>query len=210
MISIKQIRAPRVLLEWKQSDLAKASKLSLPTINNIERGIGSPKAETLDLIRNSLESNGIEFIDEIGVQLKGEILNFQMLEGIEGLKKLLDDVYETLKPNKGEVLISGLDERFFKEKLGDGLEQHIKRLAVADIKERLLIRKGDDFLVAPKTAYRHIPEELFSQMPYYVYANKCAFVLWGPPLKILLIENATLVESFKKQFERNWQNAAKA
>jgi len=210
MISIKQIKAARVLLEWKQSDLAKASKLSLPTINNIERGIGSPKAETLDLIRNSLESNGIEFIDEIGVQLKGEILNFQMLEGVEGLKKLLDDVYETLKPLKGEVLISGLDERFFTEKLGDGLKQHIARLAAAGIKERLLIREGDDFLVAPKEDYRKIPEELFSQMPYYVYAGKCAFILWGPPLKILLIENAPLVESFKKQFERNWQNASKA
>jgi transcriptional regulator with XRE-family HTH domain len=55
-----QIRAARALLNVKQSELAKAAGISLATLNNIERGVGDPRASTLDAIGRALEQAGVE------------------------------------------------------------------------------------------------------------------------------------------------------
>jgi transcriptional regulator with XRE-family HTH domain len=60
MISPSQIRAARALIGVKQSDLAKASGISLATLNNIERGIGDPRASTLDAIEQALHGAGVD------------------------------------------------------------------------------------------------------------------------------------------------------
>ena len=60
MITAGQIRAARSLLGAKQSDLAKASGISLATINNIERGIGDPRTSTLQAIETALQDAGVE------------------------------------------------------------------------------------------------------------------------------------------------------
>ena len=209
MITVKQIKAARALLGWKQSDLAKRCGYSLPAINNIEREISTPKSETLEVIKQCFEENGIEFNDQTGVNLKGEQLRILKLDGTEGLQKLLDDVYSTLqRETQKEVLIFGVNEKQFSQRLGKNLKAHIERLKKADISERLLISESDDFLVTDKKSYRRLPQDVFSETPFYVYSNKCAFVLWGPPLRIILIQNTALSESFHKQFEFNWNQAS--
>lgn len=60
MITAGQIRAARSLIGAKQSDLAKASGISLATLNNIERGVGDPRASTLDAIETALHDAGVE------------------------------------------------------------------------------------------------------------------------------------------------------
>jgi len=59
LIKAGQIRAARSLVGAKQSDLAKASGISLATMNNIERGIGDPRASTLGAIESALNDSGI-------------------------------------------------------------------------------------------------------------------------------------------------------
>lgn len=59
MITPGQIRAARSLIGAKQSDLAKASGISLATLNNIERGVGDPRASTLDAIETALHEAGV-------------------------------------------------------------------------------------------------------------------------------------------------------
>ena len=59
MIKAGQIRAARALVGAKQLDLAKASGISLATMNNIERGIGDPRASTLGAIEGALNDAGI-------------------------------------------------------------------------------------------------------------------------------------------------------
>lgn len=63
MINAAQIRAARALLGWKQTDLAKASKLSEMSIKNIERGATDPRASTLQAIQTALENAGVVFLD---------------------------------------------------------------------------------------------------------------------------------------------------
>lgn len=61
MLSPAQIRAARAMINAKQSELAKASGISLATLNNIERGIGDPRASTLDAIERALANAGVQF-----------------------------------------------------------------------------------------------------------------------------------------------------
>lgn len=72
MIQPNEIKAARALIKLKQSELAELAGISLQTLKNIERGASDPRVSTLDLIKNTLESEGVEFLGdkEIGVKLK--------------------------------------------------------------------------------------------------------------------------------------------
>ena len=90
MISVEQIKAARALLDWTQDDLAHASKLSKPSINNIERRIAQPKVSTLTAIQKSLEKAGVEFTNGPGVQLNTMPLKTYIWEGEGSLMRLCE------------------------------------------------------------------------------------------------------------------------
>lgn len=66
MITPAQIRAARALLNWKQTELAKAADVSEMSIKNIERGATDPRVSTIQAIRTALENAGVLFIDQNG------------------------------------------------------------------------------------------------------------------------------------------------
>ena len=73
MSSIAQIRAARGLLGWSQTELAKASNLSLPTVQRHEAGKGPRVSdEAVAKMVAALEVAGIEFINggQPGVRLR--------------------------------------------------------------------------------------------------------------------------------------------
>ena len=68
MISTRQIKAARALLGWSQSDLAKRSGISEPTVARLEAidgELGGRKG-TVKKIRMAIEAAGVDFIDENG------------------------------------------------------------------------------------------------------------------------------------------------
>ncbi|MGB5083524.1 MAG: helix-turn-helix transcriptional regulator [Methylocystis silviterrae] len=73
-ISIRQVKAARELLGWKQTDLAEASGLSIVTIRRLEAQAGElgGREDTVAAIRAALESAGVEFTngDAPGVRLR--------------------------------------------------------------------------------------------------------------------------------------------
>jgi len=75
-VTTQQIKAARALLGWSQTELAKASGLSIPTIKRIESKTGglSGRPDTSSRIVSALESAGADFIPEngggVGVRLR--------------------------------------------------------------------------------------------------------------------------------------------
>ena len=67
-LSVRQVKAARALLGWSQSDLAKASGVSHPTVMRLEAAEGAlgGRASTGDAIRVALEAAGIVFLPENG------------------------------------------------------------------------------------------------------------------------------------------------
>jgi predicted transcriptional regulator len=68
LATIRQIKAARALLGWSQSDLARRSGISEPTIARLESLDGElgGREETIRKIRAALENSGIEFINGSG------------------------------------------------------------------------------------------------------------------------------------------------
>jgi transcriptional regulator with XRE-family HTH domain len=63
LITSEQVRAARALLRWEQTDLVRASGVSLATLKRLERKPGplSGQAKTVEALRAALEAKGIEF-----------------------------------------------------------------------------------------------------------------------------------------------------
>jgi predicted transcriptional regulator len=63
MLTAAQIRAARAFLDWKQSDLAKASGVAEVTIKKIERGGIDPRSSTLEALQRAFEKAGVVFLE---------------------------------------------------------------------------------------------------------------------------------------------------
>lgn len=63
-LSSEQIKAARALLRWSQTELAAASKVSLPTVQRVEATPGDARGydRTIENLRGALEAAGVEFI----------------------------------------------------------------------------------------------------------------------------------------------------
>ena len=82
MITQGQLRAARVLLGWRQSDLAKRAGVAVGTVNRAETGDKMPRPFTMKILAEALTDAGIEFVsgDEDvgpGVRIKADRLAIQ-------------------------------------------------------------------------------------------------------------------------------------
>lgn len=211
MIAIEQIKAARSLLGWSQAELAKAARISLPALGNLERGVVTPRLKTMQAIQQALESAGIEFIDKYGVTRHREVMKIDMLEGRDAVKKLFDDIYATLDALGGGVsMVSGITEKEFMPLEGAALlgfmrKQHRHK----NMRGHALVREGDTHFVGrpDKNIYRWVDKENFGLIPYYIYGDKYAVISWGPPRRVVIIQNPSLAETHRRQFEKEWKQA---
>lgn len=67
-VSIRQVKAARALLGWSQTDLARNSGISEPTIKRIEAADGElgGRQGTVEAVQSALMAAGVEFIAENG------------------------------------------------------------------------------------------------------------------------------------------------
>ena len=205
MITKEQCRAARSLLGLKQSELAESCGISKTAITNFESGVFNPRTDTMSLIQEAFEKAGIEFIGDYGVQKRKHL--FKVLSGENMLPDLWDDIFEMLKDEGGEVLISHLDERSVFQKYPEKLSAHLKRLKDHNITERLLVREDDTFFTQEPECYRWLPHDVFrAGMTFFVYGRRLALQFWDGSL-ILIIEYPEICAEERKRFEFLWENA---
>ncbi len=208
MITIEQIKAARGLLDWNQDDLAKHTHISKNAINNLERRVVMPRLNTLNAIQHAFEEAGVEFLEGIGVRLMGNVLQVKMFEGKDSVYRLWNDMLDSLKKGD-ERLITGVNEAKFiqgpveKERFDVMAEKFIKY----GIKGRKLSLHGDTAFLDSSSEYRWVNNEQFSKIPMCIYANKFTINIYEPVQRILVIENATIAESFRSYFNNLWKSA---
>lgn len=197
----------RVIPGWSQSELAEIAGLTQPTIAGFEKGAGNPSARTIKKIASALEDAGVHFTENGGVEPRQDLV--RTLEGPDANHRLLDDIYNTLKETGGEVLIAGLSE--IDESAGEAYEfllYHIERLQEAGLSEKILVSEEETNVVAPAHWYRQLPKDQFSNTPFQLYGNRLAMIHWGPPQKIILIEQPDIAKTFRSLFNFAWDQAS--
>ncbi len=206
MISIRQIRAARGLLNWSQADLAKACEVSTTAMNAIDRGHVQPRSQTLKKIEAVLESNGVEFTEGDGVRMRDNIFRVTTFEGKDAFYQYMGDIVETLKVKGGEGLHMVDDERPFLRKYRDGFFWYYSQFREHGLKERLLLPEGvPHYYGTPDIAhYRWCSHDLASQVSVSVYGDK--YSLWLGD-RFVIIENKLIAETYRQQFEKNWKKS---
>lgn len=201
-----QCRAARALLNITQGELAETSGLSAQAVGGFESGTAEPRAATLRTLRETLERAGVEFGPDDGVKRRTDAM--LVWKGKDANRRMLEDIFRTLKDTGGEVLIAGLKE-VTPDRADDYafLKWHLDRLQAHGITERILISEDDPNLVAPAHWYRQLPQEYFSAATYQLYGDKLAMIAWGDEQRIILIENRLFARAFAKLFNFAWDHA---
>lgn len=204
MASVAQIKAARALLGWRQSDLARVTKLSLPSIKNLERGRASPKASTTRIIEEALTSAGIDFIGTYGVQLRDEIFEMFHFDGDDFIKSLTDDVFTVIREAADELLIVSIDESEFEKHAATEMDRYRNNLIKLGYQEKVLIPKGHDFFISPLGSYRWLPKQLIGSVPYFIYGDRFAVIIWHMK-RVVVMRNRSVADSFREQFNGLWK-----
>lgn len=202
-LTADQIRAARALKNWSQADLAKKVDMATPSIGNIEAGKHKPSQQTQNAIREAFEEAGIEFI-EGGVRQKRH--EMKILQGQRGFLEFYDDVYlEMINAKNKAVCVSNVDERKFVQWQGDQLTEHTERMVKLNVGYQILLRHGDTFFPASSYAqYRWMPEHVFYTVPFYIYGDKLAMMIFSNEPRIYVISEPEIATSYRKQFESIW------
>jgi transcriptional regulator with XRE-family HTH domain len=204
MPTVAQIKAARALLGWKQTDLARATKLSLPSIKNLERGMASPRASTMRIIEDALTAAGIEFTGTYGVQLRDEVFEMRHFDGDDFVARLTDDVFTVIRDSKDELLIVSIDERQFEQTASKEMDRYRENLQKLGYQERVLIPNGHDFFISPLGSYRWLPKQLIGPVPYFIYGDRFAIIMWKMK-RVVVMRNRSVADSFREQFNGLWK-----
>lgn len=207
MITGRQIRAARGLLEWKAEDLASRTDLTRMTIAKIEAEAVQPQERTLASIVDVFDKNGVEFLPDEGVRMrKNEIRTFA---GKVGYRQFLDHIYETMK-NGGRIRQLTSDGKYLRY-ADDYAMKHLERMAaISGLDAHVLTIEGDSYFPASYCTYRWLDKSSKSLVPFYVYNDFVVMSLHETANRreLVSINSRLLAERYVQQFELFWSKAS--
>lgn len=209
MITPTQMRAARAILDISQADAAKLLGIAPNTLSKIEGGQADPPASRIQEIQHYYESQGIEFLDGDGARRKQD--NITILKGHKGFVDFIWDVHNVVKTSGGEICVSNVDEQDFLVWLGEDEAQKYKD-AMAEINKnfyfKILICENDDYFAAGKYAeYKWVSKQEFSNVPFYVYGDRLAILLFDKEASVYIIKNQNIANAYRAQFNVLWDRA---
>ncbi len=208
-ITTAQIRGARGLLNWSQNDLAERTGISGTSIGAIENGTTTPRDSTIQKIKKTFEDAGIEFIGQDGLRKKS--LHVDILKDVEGFKKFSSEVHAAAQSDHREILQAYVDDSQFAQWLGDSdAVIHVEKIEASQKKKsfKIIQKEGDCYFPARNYAeYRWIPAEHFLAVPFIVFGDKFAIILYEPDPTIIVMNYPVLAEAYRLQFSLLWEQA---
>lgn len=213
IISAAQCRAARALLNWSQPELANACDVHVQTISAFENESSTPTKTTLNKIARALSNAGAEFLPDSGIRLKKQ--SVRIYEGRENYHHFYEDVYHIAKTVGGDFCVSNVNEKDFMYWHGEPMVSiHVGRMEKIaqenpNFRMRLLSKEGDTFMPATGYAsYRWISEEQFKDIPFYVYGDRLAIMIFGKDdVYISVIHDQRVADAYRMQFNFAWEHA---
>lgn len=204
-----QIRAACGLVGWNGSDLAGKIGISKQMMSAYLAGKSGLSNANLEKLAYHFDLEGIEFTADEGVKRK--TLKTKTYRGQSGFVEFMDLVFETARDKGGEFCVSNVDETLFTERLGeenDNVYMDKMKKLDADYAFKILIKEGDQNFVASDYAeYRWIPENQFHSVPFYVFGDNLAFLIFDQDTTIHLINNPEIASAQRTQFNMAWEGA---
>lgn len=212
-ISSRQARAARAHLGYTFQEIEDKIGIKLTSNRRFEKEKGDLSKENHIALRTFYERAGIEFIAHDGIRRPKSTIT--TLEGQREFILFMKDVANTVEQSKGDICVSGVDERLFEKWQGDYAETHLARMAqlqtLNNTMSRIILKEGDHYYTAAKYAeYRHIEGSHFTSTPFYVYGDKLAMISFEEDdVTVQIIHNEKLAHAQRQQFNALWDSLKK-
>lgn len=207
MITAKQCKAARVLLNWSGTKLSAESGVDLALVGRFEKGFQKSAADKVAAMEDTFKRAGIEFLGSSGVTVKRDVS--ELFTGKDSCSQLWQRILQSFDGcDEGEILVTHVDERRGLKENGDKLEVYLDELKNRGITERLLSCEGDTFFLVSPKCYRWIPEILFNASRTTYIFNGCVAIQFWESDTIVYVRNQKAYEAEAKQFERLWLSSA--
>jgi DNA-binding XRE family transcriptional regulator len=205
VVSGRQIRAARALLDLSRDELAQKCGVTSITIRNIEAETVEPQGKTLANILTVFDKEGVEFQDDDGVRMCKQKL--KSYSGKAGYRQLLDHIYETLK-NGGRIRQFNFGDARYLPLYDDYGDVHLKRMEeLKSLDARVLV--PDSELGSPLSycSYRTLDETYRDMAPYYVYGDNLILPVndTGGKREFVSIHSKQVTERYIREFDVFWE-----
>lgn len=119
------------------------------------------------------------------------------------------DIYRTAESDTRPILQAYVDDNKFAELLGEEAYPHVQRMEkLTKLNFKILQREGDSYFPAKNySEYRWIPEKNFMAVPFIVYGDKLAIIVFDKEPKIIVINYPIVAEVYRLQFTSLWEAA---
>lgn len=202
MLSGRQIRAARALLDMSQEKLAQAAGLTPQAIRKIEDDAVQPRQSTMMDIARVFHERGVEFTDNNGVRMRDDTVT--MIEGENSFARLLDDVIHSLaNRDDAEALFACVIDG----KSPPHVIENYRRLRRTGIAMRSLVKEGDTVLYGQLREYRCLPKQFFHNTASVIYGDKVANMILttdGKDHSALVIHNPHVAAAQRNLFNFIW------
>ena len=130
-----------------------------------------------------------------------------ILRGTEGLHQFFYEMHRVSVEDKREILQAYVDDKQLADALGDEAFPHVRRMEEGKSKKmKILQKEGDGYFPAKNYAeYKWIPVDQFIAVPFIVYSNKLAIVLFDPEPTIIVNNYPLVAEAYRFQFQSLWE-----
>lgn len=204
MITIRQIRAARSLIDMSQAELADLSGLSVTSLSAIERGAKKSRSQNLQAIQSVLEAKGVEFTDGQGVRLAEEVFTINVFPKTEaGVADYHKKLLAALKATQGQFCSFSAYDVYKEENLRKIQFRYFQKMIQFGLTERIILPKKNPEAYGPKSVsqYRLLEDKYFGDLTIATFGHNFTLNL---DKRITMIENKSVAEAFKKQFEFYW------
>jgi DNA-binding XRE family transcriptional regulator len=207
MITGRQIRAARALLEWSVDDLAQKAEVARSTIHTLESDTRQPHEKTVASILRIFDQHGVEFLDDEGVRIRKNQARF--FNGRAGYKQFLDHIYEAMKDG-GKIRQFNVSDGRTLPYADDYAAAHLERMKkIPNLDARVLTVEGDNNFPASYCKYRWLHKANKILIPYYVYNDYLAQAIYKSDhnVEIFSIHSKLLCQRYIEQFDLFWDTA---
>lgn len=212
MITGRQVKAARALLDMRQDELAELIGLTVQAVRKIEAEAVQPREGTVGDILTVFTTRGIEFTENEGVRRSPE--GIRVMQGPSGFLEFYDIIYDHLSQHGGDVCIGGSDSSLYTQ-YRPNPEAHRERMAQLakarkDLRVRILVKEGDtNFVASNYASYRWQAKEYFSPTTFYTFGDYLALISFfhRPAPHVILIKSKPYADAYRLAFEAAWAMA---
>lgn len=209
MITAKQIRAARALLDISQTEAAQQAGISLSTLSKTEKGDSAPAHDTAQKLQDFYEGSGIEFLPQDGVRF---MTGDRVYRGPHGIRRFFDEVYEAARHGQDIALFNGSPALLLHWLGEDFYAMHAARMNTIGgrFAFRIIVKEGErNFIASTFAQYRWFPEALFNERTIYMLGDRVGFFTFSDDdVEIRVMEGAQLAASMRVLFDIAWTEVA--